>query len=168
MLSENLRHRVDSLYQEVWDLARHIVQARKQIADLRPSKLKSQNIPRAVREMDEIVRSTEEASNAIMEAAETIAAGDPLDPGYAAMIQQNCSRIFEACAFQDLTGQRISKVMVTLQLVDQHLAKLQELLGPEFDESDDDVEEEIDGEKATGPSLSGEAISQDDIDKLFD
>lgn len=173
MLPNNLRNKVDNLYQECWDLARHIVQARKQISALRPKKLQNDKIPTAFKEMDEIVKSTEEASNTIMESAEEIVAamGDDLDPALRETIQQNCNRIFESCAFQDLTGQRISKVMTTLQMIDEHLEKLQELLGPDFEDAeadDDEPEAGSDADLLNGPALTGEGISQDDIDKLFD
>lgn len=159
----------DILYDEVWELARTIVEARKQIGALRPTKLKDRNVSAALMEMDEIVKATEEASNTIMGAAEQMSDTDPSDASYAEMVQQNCTRIFEACAFQDLTGQRISKVMKTLEMVDDHLSALQELLGPEFEEPEDDSDEpQGDAALLNGPALGDEAISQDDIDALFD
>lgn len=171
MIPENLRGKVDSLYQEVWGLARDIVQARAQIAELRPGALKRENIPRAIQEMNEIVQTTEDASNAIMESAEAITAAmpDDTDAKFREIVQSSIQRIFESCAFQDLTGQRIGKVMTTLQLVDTHLEGLQELLGVEFEDPEDDgartgEEEDL----LAGPALEGEGNDQDDIDKLFD
>lgn len=159
----------DILYNEVWELSRTIVDARKQIGALRPSTLKSKNVSAALLEMDEIVKATEEASNTIMDSAEKMSGADASDAGYVSLVQENCSNIFEACVFQDLTGQRISKVMKTLELVDEHLQALQDLLGPEFEEPEDEADK-IEGDAAllNGPALEGEAISQDDIDALFD
>ena len=170
MIPENLRGKVDTLYQEVWGLARDIVQARAQIAELRPGTLKNENLPRAYEEMREIVRTTEDASNTIMESAEGILDAMPenIDTGYHEHLQAACQRIFESCAFQDLTGQRINKVMSTLQLIDEHLEALQELLGTEFELPDDLPPGSDDGDLLNGPSLEGEGNSQDDIDKLFD
>jgi len=163
------RNPADILYNEVWELSRTIVEARKQIGALRPSSLKTKNVSAALLEMDEIVKATEEASNTIMDSAERMSAANATDAGYANLIQENCSSIFEACVFQDLTGQRISKVMKTLELVDNHLQALQDLLGPEYEEQEDEAEE-VTGDAAllNGPALEGEAISQDDIDALFD
>lgn len=172
MIPENLRGKVDTLYQEVWGLARDIVQARTQIAGLRPGALKRDNLPRAIEEMHEIVRTTEDASNAIMESAETItnAMPDDLDGEFRQIIQTSCQNIFESCAFQDLTGQRIGKVMTTLQLIDEHLEGLQELLGAEFEDSEAAAAptEEEEEDLLAGPALEGEGNNQDDIDKLFD
>lgn len=170
MIPENLRGKVDTLYQEVWGLARDIVQARAQIAELRPGALKRENLPRAIQEMHEIVQTTEDASNAIMESAETItnAIPDGTDADYREIIQNSCQRIFESCAFQDLTGQRIGKVMTTLQLIDEHLEGLQELLGAEFEDPEADAPADGEEDLLAGPALDGEGNNQDDIDKLFD
>ncbi len=170
MIPENLRGKVDTLYQEVWGLARDIVQARAQIAELRPAALKQQDLPRAIEEMNEIVRTTEDASNAIMESAEAIADSmpDDLNDEYRDIVQGSCQRIFESCTFQDLTGQRISKVMTTLQAIDEHLESLQGLLGAEFEDPEITEPQDEDANLMNGPSLEGEGISQDDVDKLFD
>ena len=171
MQPESLRGKVDSLYQEVWSLARDIVKARTQIAELRPAALKRDNLPRAYEEMHEIVRTTEEASNTIMESAESIlnATPDDMDDEFRERLQSSCQKIFESCAFQDLTGQRIKKVMATLQVIDEHLEALQEILGAEFEDVEPapaNVDE--DAALLSGPALEGEGISQDDVDKLFD
>jgi len=170
MIPENLRGKVDTLYQEVWGLARDIVQARAQIAELRPGALKRDNLPRAVEEMNEIVRTTEDASNAIMESAEAMsdALPDDIDGDYREIVLTSCQKIFESCAFQDLTGQRIAKVMSTLQLIDDHLEALQGLLGAEFEDPDTDAPADGDVDLLAGPALEGEGNDQDEIDKLFD
>jgi len=170
MIPENLRGKVDTLYQEVWGLARDIVQARTQIAELRPGALKRENLPRAIQEMHEIVQTTENASNAIMESAEAITNGmpDEVDADFRELVQSSCQSIFESCAFQDLTGQRISKVMTTLQLIDEHLEGLQELLGAEFEDPEADAPAGEEEDLLAGPALEGEGNNQDDIDKLFD
>ena len=62
-------------------------------------------------ELDAIVDTTENATNTIMEACEAIQenlAGKPLEE--TAYIDSQLIRIVEACTFQDLTGQRISKI----------------------------------------------------------
>jgi chemotaxis protein CheZ len=170
MVAENLRGKVDSLYQEVWGLARDIVKARTLIADLQPGILQRESLPRAVEEMHEIVRTTEDASNAIMESAETIveAIPDNIEAEYRDLIQSSCQRIFESCAFQDLTGQRIKKVMTTLQSIDEHMEALQELLGTEFEVPEDGAPSKEDDGLLAGPALEGEGNDQDDIDKLFE
>ena len=43
--------------------------------------------------------------------------------------QSAVTQIFEACNFQDVTGQRISKVVKTLQLIDNRVSQLLHTFG---------------------------------------
>ncbi|MGK7868895.1 hypothetical protein [Falsiroseomonas sp. E2-1-a20] len=74
-------------------------------------------------ELEAVVQATETAANTIMEAAEAIqdwvAAGR--DPGGVAAIADRVNAIFEACSFQDVTGQRIRRAIQHLQQVESML-----------------------------------------------
>jgi chemotaxis protein CheZ len=75
-------------------------------------------------ELEAVVQATEEAANRIMEAAEAI--GDWLregksDVGSMAIVNEKVNAIFEACSFQDVTGQRIRRAIQHLQQVDAML-----------------------------------------------
>jgi len=62
-----------------------------------------------------------------MDAAEEIMSADSSDSGaYQTAVNDACMRIFEACSFQDITGQRISKVVRTLTYIEDRLNKLQQ------------------------------------------
>jgi len=71
-------------------------------------------------ELEAVVQVTEDAANTIMEAAEAI--GDWItagrDAASASAIVEKVNAIFEACAFQDLTGQRIRRAIQHLQQVE--------------------------------------------------
>lgn len=71
-------------------------------------------------ELEAVVQVTEQAANTIMEAAEAI--GDWIaggrDAATAPAIVERVNAIFEACAFQDLTGQRIRRAIQHLQQVE--------------------------------------------------
>lgn len=163
--ASELQATVESLYRDCRDLARYIANARREIAQIRPSRLKQEKIPRAGEELDAIVKATEQATNTIMNAAETIMGS----PGDETAINNACMEIFEACSFQDITGQRITKVVKTLKHIEERLDGLQAAWGPElgFEEPE---EEEPEGEEAllNGPQLEGEGIAQDDVDKLLE
>ena len=74
----------------------------------------------------------------IMEAAEEIMGADPSDSdAYTATTQDAVMRIFEACSFQDITGQRISKVVETLSHIEKRVMELRNLLGV----TEEDIEE---------------------------
>lgn len=161
-----------SIYRECRALSDYITNARKEIAALQPGDLESARIPRAGLELDAIVQQTEEATNTIMEAAEEIMGLDPSDTeAYVATSQDAVMRIFEACSFQDITGQRISKVVETLSHIETRVLELRDLLGV----TDQDIEEAQ--EQATpetedkallsGPALEGEGIDQSAVDALM-
>ena len=107
-------------------------------------------------ELEAVVQATENAANQIIEAAEAIAnwlqAGG--DPTMLAAVTDKVNAIFEACTFQDLTGQRIRRAIEHLQQVESMLTTLMH---------DDGAEShEVPVETQRGPDLA-----QDDVDRLF-
>jgi chemotaxis protein CheZ len=75
-------------------------------------------------ELEAVVQATESAANQIMEAAEAIgswlqAGGDPTA---LPAVTQQVNAIFEACTFQDLTGQRIRRAIGHLQQIETMLS----------------------------------------------
>jgi chemotaxis protein CheZ len=89
-------------------------------------------------------------------------------------IQERVVSIFEACNFQDLTGQRINKVMTTMKFIENHITVMMDIWGgvdaikahapPIVDEREGDAK------LLNGPKLDGDVghASQNDIDALFD
>ncbi len=78
-------------------------------------------------ELEAVVEKTEEATNTILEAAEEIQAlidGGHADAESAPMLSEKVNTIFEACSFQDVTGQRIRRAIQHLQQVEDVLAQL--------------------------------------------
>ncbi|NKE44338.1 hypothetical protein HB662_06085 [Roseomonas frigidaquae] len=75
-------------------------------------------------ELEAVVQATEAAANTIMEAAEAIqvwVAGGAQDKDAVAAIAARVNSIFEACSFQDVTGQRIRRAIQHLQQVENML-----------------------------------------------
>ncbi|WP_321394405.1 protein phosphatase CheZ [Emcibacter sp.] len=161
-----------TLYQECQSLADYINDAKAEIASLSPEHADSAQIPRAGQELAAIVQQTESATNTIMESAEQIMSADTDDPEvFQATVHEAVMQIFEACSFQDITGQRISKVVRTLEYVEDRVDRLINILGLQDDELAKAAQpaEEIDEEKAllNGPALEGEGIDQTEIDALL-
>ena len=79
--------------------------------------------------------------------------------------------VFEACAFQDITGQRISKVVGALNAIDARVTSFVERL--RIGESDDaPIEETAEDRRKRdlilhGPQHKGEGVSQDDVDIML-
>jgi chemotaxis protein CheZ len=74
--------------------------------------------------------------------------------------------IYEASAFQDITGQRITKIVRALQSLEEKLASLTDAFGP-LEETQGPAKPEGDAALLNGPQLQKTAASQTDIDALF-
>lgn len=157
----------------VRDAAEDIHDLRMELASLGVDKLRSDHLPEAGHELDAVVEETEKATDRIMESAEAIMAADRSDPAaFETMVDAQMIDIFEACTFQDITGQRIAKVVETLQRLetrfDRMLSALPAADGPEAKTA---VETAVDARKVeqilNGPQRDGPQVGQDDIDALF-
>lgn len=161
----------DMLYRELRDLHQIIEDARREIGLSRPGEIKHKHIPSATDELDAVVAATAEATGTIMdccEAIENAAAG--LSGEQAEAITGATMKIFEACSFQDITGQRITKVVKTLKDIDAKVDSLLSLLGADkFSPEDESASTgpQDDSALLNGPQLPGAGISQADIDKLL-
>jgi chemotaxis protein CheZ len=163
-----------AIYREFRELAEYIASAKKEINALQANELHQERIPSAGRQLDAIVKSTEEATNRIMEQAEAIMAADTSDPqAYQATVNSAVMEIFEACSFQDITGQRISKVVDTLQHIESRVSRFAKAvnardvaspLTPEEEAKERRIREQL----LHGPVFDGEGVSQQAIDELLD
>jgi len=163
-----------NIYTEFADLSKYIDQARKDIASLQPADLSGQHIPRAGQELDAIVEATEFATNTIMQAAEEIMGADTSNPAaYQELVSDAVMRIFEACSFQDITGQRISKVVETFTYIEARLHKVAKLvegiegLAPAVSEEETAAEQRKRELMLNGPQLNGFGQDQNEIDALL-
>jgi chemotaxis protein CheZ len=120
-------------------------------------------------ELDAVVRDTERATESIMSEAETLMALEPTNlTAYKADVDAAMMRIFEACSFQDLTGQRVTKVISTLRHIEDRVTKFADALGVKDSAQAESVEDARKRELLlNGPAANGPATSQDDIDALF-
>ena len=119
------------------------------------------------------MKATEVATNTIMECAEAVMAADARDPAdYKVLVEEQMLAIFEACSFQDLTGQRITKVVATLQHIEPRVARFVEAMRAKdlsgfIDEQERDRAERKSKFMLNGPAAEGEGIAQAQVDQLF-
>jgi len=157
------------------ELVQYIHRAKLEIASLRPDEIKSRHLLVASDELDAIVASTEDATNEIMEAAEAIeSVSEDLSGPAQDVVGDAVTRIYQACSFQDITGQRISKVVGALKHIEQKVECMVGLLGgttvptvEDVTEAAEQTEAERDAKLLNGPQLPSRATSQDEIDALF-
>lgn len=167
-----------SVQDDLNELAGYIRDTKSEIMELRPNEISDEHLPVASMELDAIVDATETATNSIMEAAEKIeAVGAGLGGEAETALVGATTQIYEACGFQDITGQRISRVVRALDEIE---TKVDDLLGAFGDDNNEarierrrqrekkQQEAKANGEFLEGPQLVKNAVSQDDIDSLFD
>lgn len=175
----------EALHWELRQLKSSIDHMRLEIAALRSDNAPPAPWDKATCELDEVVRATENATHTILEAAEEIdtlllalrrsptASSPAADAPAADRIGEQVVRIFEACNFQDITGQRITKVVGAIKFIEGRIDRMIEILGGHGALSDielptDDVTDP-DAALLAGPQLETDPkVSQDDIDRFFD
>lgn len=111
-------------------------------------------------ELEAVVQATETAANQIMEAAEVI--GELIQSGRRdaesfEVVAEKLNAIFEACTFQDVTGQRIRRAIEHLQRVETMLSDIM----PATPDS------ETAPAPAAMPLPGGADLLQDDVDRMF-
>ena len=171
---ERLRHEL------VW-LFGHMNRIRRELAALQLPSEDSASFASMADTLDAIVENTESAGNSILESAEAIEGltgqlRKRKDPEIAAIcegIEERVNTIFEACSFQDLTGQRISRVVGAIKFIEERINAMVRMWGrEELSKVVDEVRKEkhpADPDKALlhGPQRQSVAMAQDDVDRLF-
>jgi len=156
-------------------IAGYIAKAKEEIREMRPHDISQERIPTAGAELEAITRDTENATHNIMNSAEAMM-GFSIDQfggdanAYKAAVDDEVMKIFEACSFQDITGQRVSKVVNVLKQIEERVGKLANTLGVE-----DSSPQEMTAEEKrrhdlllNGPAIGGPETKQDAIDAMFD
>ncbi|MGD0191841.1 MAG: protein phosphatase CheZ [Rhizomicrobium sp.] len=148
-------------------LSQHIRLTREEIGALKPS---GENfLMSTADELEEIVAETARAANEIMGAAESVeAVAVGTDPKTREALQVAATRIYEASAFQDITGQRITKVVRALQHIEARIEALAHACGDSLCKAGDQALPVGDAALLSGPQLMKNAATQSDIDSLFD
>ena len=171
---------LQQLKDETDTIHRAISRTKEEIASLHVSAFTDIANPCVTRELDAVVEGTERATQQILDAAEIIEeAASALaasvkhgqEQALAQDIQEHVVRIFEACNFQDLSGQRIAKVLATMKFIEERIARMMEIWGgaEAFRDYAAKVLAEHQPPALHGPRLDGDLghASQADVDALF-
>ncbi len=167
-----------TLLSEVEELGRIISDAKSEIAALGADEITASHIPLATDELDAIVAHTASATDSILETCETLdrvavslqrASTNGANDAAAAQLQEATTRIYEACSFQDITGQRITKVVSALKVIEAKVNQIVTSFGVAAGPAGARERPEREHEEAllNGPQLPAVAMDQSDIDKLL-
>jgi chemotaxis protein CheZ len=166
------------LRQQIESLSNDILLTLGEVATIRHPMMEDDRVLAAVDELDAIVTATEVATDRILTATERLDdlaakldAGETDGKDGGAEIAEVTTAIYEAANFQDVTGQRIAKVMALLRDVDLRVMAMIRHLGGEeklFEVPPPEPAAEGDDALVNGPQSEAAALGQDAIDSLFD
>lgn len=182
---EAYRKEIAEVYQlraELDAMKEAITSTKREIASLYRSDYQGKGMRRVAGELDAVVDATEAATTTILTSLEEIetnatmlrAAGVSTgNNDCVGVILDRVLAMYEACNFQDLTGQRITKIVSVLKFIEERLDKMIGVWGGLDAFKDLVVPEGVDPNDESsllnGPKLEDDVghVSQGDIDALF-
>lgn len=153
------------------DAATYLVELRTAINGLGLIDLAETKLKMAQRDIDDVNRQTRDVADLMLETAENLI-GAPTDAAdYRSLVEQRMIELMEASAFQDLTGQRLSRIMKTLQGIEERLKLFAAYVHAQDGEVRLGTHELLRQTRDVDLMLSGPgapgAMSQDGIDELI-
>jgi chemotaxis protein CheZ len=168
---QNFERDLAAIYQAV-------EKSRQELAALSGTAIEGAPLCRAGSELHAAVGGMEKATQQILKVTESIDESaralsatlkDDYKRGLAQDIQDHVAQIFEACNFQDISGQRIAKARATLKFVEDRIRRVLEIWGGIDQFRRNATKAAGNGKMLNGPKLAGDDghASQRDIDRLF-
>jgi chemotaxis protein CheZ len=160
---------------EILNLSQYIERFRMEIARLNKG-VPGANFQNMSDHLDAIIEHTDSATHEILRNLEEISdlvgklqekTKDAETSALCDKAMEKATSAMEACTFQDITGQRVTKIMRSMQFVEERVVAMVELMGRDSVEREPLPAPKAKDPLLNGPQLPGNAISQDDIDKLF-
>lgn len=151
-----------------------ITRTKSEIAAIRPTRDAGNHFDQASSELDAIVGTTEQATSDILAAAERIQEmaftlrEQGVDATVCDLLNANITEIYTACSFQDVTGQRIRKVIEVLRFLEARIdamIKIWRFDDLEFVASD---ETRLGAPNARYAAASEERLRQHAVDEIID
>lgn len=166
---------------EIAQMVRMIGRAKLEIASIKHPSQDDDRMQLAASELDAIVVATETSTESVLAASEEIETlvrkitglhpDDEEVNTCGDQIANEIIKIFEACNFQDITGQRTTKVIRTIRFIEEKILALINIWGVDaFLDLPVEGPSTPDGDDAlmNGPQLENQGITQDEINALFD
>lgn len=179
-MNDNInKEQYEELSRQIVQLYEYMQRIKEELAHVKHPNANIDHFNKAADQLDAIVQATEDATNTIMEATESTSniiedlkkkiLVDEVSEKFDKIVD-NSNLVFEACSFQDITGQRISKIVKTMNLLEGALSSMVVIIGKDSIAALPVIEEEAESDDVPmdGPALDGEGVSQAEIDALFD
>jgi chemotaxis protein CheZ len=154
------------------DMANAITRTKSEIASIKPAGGEAGKIGFATNELDAIVETTEKATSEILAAIERVQEiawtlrEQGTDPAVCDRLDAQATEAYTACSFQDLTGQRIRRVIDVMRFLEARIDamiriwRLEGLNAPETGAAGEDL-------FLNGPARPGAGLGQSKIDDLI-
>lgn len=158
---------------EVEAVGDYVTRLRKEIARLRLNQILTKSIPSCRNDLSGARSATEEATHTIMSASEAVLGSTQTDfDAYRVEVEAALLEILQACSFQDLTGQRLTRALEAIAQIEKRLQRFAKNVriadaAEIFDRTAIVQEARRETLLVEGPQDFGKAIHQSDIDKLF-
>jgi chemotaxis protein CheZ len=111
----------DALAREIDTIARYIDELRAAINGLGVLDLTETKLTEAQVDINDVILQTRSTTDTILETAESLIAAPQTGDDYRNLVEGRMIALMEACSFQDLTGQRLTRVAHTLSAMDERL-----------------------------------------------
>lgn len=117
----------DRVRVDLVEMMNAITRTKAEIAAISPAPDNPSHFGHASSELDAIVETTEKATGEILAAAERVQEiawtlrEQGVDAAVCDLIDSHASEVYTACSFQDLTGQRIRKVIEVLRFIEERI-----------------------------------------------
>lgn len=174
-----LQNDLDPIRMSIIEMSKAIAKTREEIKSIKPEDDADNQITSATEELSTIVEATESATNTILEAAEEIqeAAWVLREAGaedtHCSKIDDKTTDIYTACSFQDITGQRTTKVVQALSYIENRVNSMIDIWGlnetsETFTPKEDASDSRPDAHLLNGPAKQGKEIHQNTVDDMMD
>ncbi len=176
VLKPNAEQPDAAIRRDLIEMAEAISRTRKEIAAMGTAEQEDSKFTSATEELDAIVESTEKATSDILEAAEDVQELAWLlrekgtDDEACDRLDARATDIYTACSFQDLTGQRTSKVVKTLRFLEKRVTSMIDIWGLDDIAVQDRAlgeDERPDAHLLNGPALGDQGVDQGEVDQML-
>jgi chemotaxis protein CheZ len=163
-------HGAERMRLDLVDMANAISRTKSEIASIKPAEDREGKIGFATNELDAIVETTEKATSEILAALERIQEiawalrEQDIDPAVCDVLDKQTAEAYTACSFQDLTGQRIRRIVNVMRFLEARIDAMIDIL--RISERDP-PEAESEDPLLNGPARPGEGLGQSEIDDLI-
>ncbi len=164
----------ETIRSTIADMAEAIARTKAEIAAIRPSEDNFGSISNATIELDAIVSTTELATSEILASAERVQEiawtlrEQGLDPSFCDQLDGLMTQTYQACSFQDLTGQRIRKIVNVLHFLEERIEAMNLIWGGKDTRGLKAEPPTMENSLLNGPALPGEGLEQTGIDEILD